>query len=80
MTRRKHLTLGHHKATILAAWHAWKVWVENYEGVQYVLYYTLGLNLIVMAAKVGVGYWTGSLGIVADGFDSIFDIEPALLA
>jgi cation diffusion facilitator family transporter len=33
----------------------------------------MGLNMIAMAAKLGVGYWTGALSLVADGFDSLFD-------
>jgi cation diffusion facilitator family transporter len=33
----------------------------------------MGLNLLATAAKLSVGYWTGSLSLVADGFDSVFD-------
>jgi cation diffusion facilitator family transporter len=47
--------------------------MESFEGIRFVLLYTLGLNLIVTVAKIGVGYLTGSLSIVADGFDSLFD-------
>ncbi len=33
----------------------------------------MGLNLLATLAKIVVGYLTGSLSIVADGFDSLFD-------
>jgi cation diffusion facilitator family transporter len=33
----------------------------------------LGLNLLATVAKLIVGYWTGSLSLIADGFDSVFD-------
>ena len=41
--------------------------------VRRVLWITLWLNLAATVAKLAVGYWTGSLSIVADGFDSVFD-------
>jgi len=47
--------------------------MENYKGVRFVLYYTMALNLIATVAKVTVGYLTGSLSLLADGFDSLFD-------
>jgi len=47
--------------------------VENFYAVRRVLWVTLGLNLIATAAKLLVGYWTDSLSLVADGFDSLFD-------
>ena len=31
------------------------------------------LNVVATVAKLGVGLWTGSLSLVADGFDSVFD-------
>jgi len=33
----------------------------------------MGLNLIATAAKLVVGYRTGALSLIADGFDSVFD-------
>jgi cation diffusion facilitator family transporter len=45
----------------------------NYRAVRRVLWITMGLNLVATAAKLGVGYWTGSLSLIADGFDSVFD-------
>jgi len=47
--------------------------MENFAAVRSVLLYTLLLNLLVTAAKIAVGYVTGSLSILADGFDSFFD-------
>lgn len=41
--------------------------------VRRVLWITLGLNLAATIAKLVGGYWTGSLSIVADGYDSLFD-------
>jgi len=41
--------------------------------IRRVLWITLGLNLLATLAKIGVGYLTGSLSIVAGGFDSLFD-------
>jgi cation diffusion facilitator family transporter len=45
----------------------------NYRAVRRVLWITMGLNLIATAAKLAVGYWTGSLSLIADGVDSVFD-------
>ncbi|HUT20226.1 MAG TPA: cation diffusion facilitator family transporter [Anaerolineae bacterium] len=45
----------------------------SYRAVRRVLWITMGLNLIATAAKLAVGYWTGSLSLIADGFDSVFD-------
>jgi cation diffusion facilitator family transporter len=47
--------------------------VENFKGVRFVLIYTMVLNLVATVAKVAVGYLTGSLSLLADGFDSFFD-------
>jgi cation diffusion facilitator family transporter len=47
--------------------------MESFAAVRFVLLFTMFLNLIVTAAKIGVGYVTGSLSILADGFDSLFD-------
>lgn len=45
----------------------------NYRAIRRVLWITMGLNLVATAAKLAVGYWTGSLSLIADGFDSVFD-------
>jgi cation diffusion facilitator family transporter len=47
--------------------------METFAAVRFVLVFTLFLNMLVTVAKIGVGYLTGSLSILADGFDSLFD-------
>ena len=42
-------------------------------GVRRVLWITLALNLAVSAGKVAVGYLSGSLAMVADGYHSLVD-------
>ncbi len=41
--------------------------------VRRVLILTLGLNLTVVVLKAGVGYWTGSLSLMADALHSVTD-------
>lgn len=47
--------------------------MKNLQAIRRVLYITMGLNLIATLAKLVVGYWTNSLSLIADGFDSVFD-------
>lgn len=47
--------------------------MDNFRAIRRVLWITMGLNLVATAAKLIVGYWTGSLSLIADGFDSVFD-------
>ncbi|MFH1084514.1 MAG: cation diffusion facilitator family transporter [Chloroflexota bacterium] len=47
--------------------------MANYRSIRFVLYYTMVLNLVVTVAKLVVGYTTGSLSVIADGYDSFFD-------
>lgn len=47
--------------------------MDNFRAIRRVLWITMGLNLVATAAKLLVGYWTGSLSLIADGFDSVFD-------
>jgi len=47
--------------------------METFRAIRRVLWITMGLNLLATAAKLIVGYWTGSLSLIADGFDSVFD-------
>lgn len=47
--------------------------METFRAIQRVLWITMGLNLLTAAAKLIVGYWTGSLSLIAVGFDSAFD-------
>ncbi|NJR38281.1 MAG: cation transporter [Leptolyngbyaceae cyanobacterium CSU_1_4] len=46
---------------------------DHRPAVQKVLLITLGLNLMVMVLKVIVGYWTGSLSLMADALHSVTD-------
>ena len=45
----------------------------NYRAVRRVLWITMVLNVVATLAKLGVGYWTGALSLIADGLDSVFD-------
>lgn len=45
----------------------------KFRAIRWVLIVTLILNLVATGAKLIVGYWTGSLSLIADGFDSLFD-------
>ncbi len=47
--------------------------METFRGIRKVLWITMGLNLMATAAKLIVGYLTGSLSLIADGLDSVFD-------
>lgn len=47
--------------------------METFRAIRRVLWITMGLNVVATAAKLSVGYWTGSLSLIADGFDSAFD-------
>jgi cation diffusion facilitator family transporter len=47
--------------------------MKNYAAIRRVLLITMGLNLVATAVKLTVGYWTGSISLIADGFDSAFD-------
>ncbi|MFQ6059613.1 MAG: cation diffusion facilitator family transporter [Anaerolineae bacterium] len=47
--------------------------MKNFQAIRYVLLVTMALNLAAMLAKLVVGYFTGSLSLMADGFDSLFD-------
>lgn len=47
--------------------------MDTFRAIRRVLWVTMGLNLIASVAKLVVGYLTGSLSLIADGFDSVFD-------
>jgi len=47
--------------------------VDDFRSVRRVLWVTMGLNLVATIVKLVVGYRTGSLSLIASGFDSIFD-------
>ncbi len=46
---------------------------DNRPVVRRVLIITLVLNLFVMILKAVVGYWTGSLSLIADALHSVTD-------
>ena len=47
--------------------------MDTFRAIRRVLWITLALNLVATVAKLVVGYLTGSLSLIADGFDSVFD-------
>lgn len=47
--------------------------MKNVKAIRWVLYYTMILNLVVTVLKLVVGYSTGALSLIADGYDSFFD-------
>ena len=52
---------------------------RNFPAIQRVLWLTLGLNLISTAAKLAVGYVTGSLSLIAGGLDAFLDASSNLV-
>ena len=52
---------------------------DNRSQVRRVLIITLLLNLLVMAIKVAVGWWTGSLSLLADALHSVTDSANNIL-
>lgn len=50
-----------------------RVGMWNLRAIERVLVITLILNLVATLAKLIVGYLTGTLSLIADGFDSLFD-------
>jgi cation diffusion facilitator family transporter len=46
---------------------------RDYAKIQRVLVITFVLNLVATLAKLGVGIWTGTLSLIADGLDTLFD-------
>jgi cation diffusion facilitator family transporter len=47
--------------------------MDVFRAIRRVIWITMGLNLLATAAKLVAGYLTGSLSLLADGFDSVFD-------
>lgn len=47
--------------------------VDNRQAIQWVLILTLVMNLCVVLLKAAVGWWTGSLSLLADALHSITD-------
>ncbi len=52
---------------------------DNRQQIRQVLIITLGLNLAVLGIKAIVGFWTGSLSLVADALHSITDSSSNVL-
>lgn len=46
---------------------------SHFQEVRVILWWVLGLNLVVAFAKLGWGIWSQTLGMQADGFHSLFD-------
>jgi cation diffusion facilitator family transporter len=46
---------------------------RDYAQIQRVLIITFVLNLVAAFAKLGAGVWTGTLSLIADGLDTLFD-------
>ena len=46
---------------------------RDYFQIQRVLVITFILNILAAIAKLGVGIWTGTLSLIADGLDTLFD-------
>lgn len=46
---------------------------RDYSQIQRVLVITFILNILSTLAKLGVGFWTGTLSLIADGLDTLFD-------
>jgi cation diffusion facilitator family transporter len=53
---------------------------DRYSEVNKVLYQVLFLNLAVAAAKIVLGYWTGTVSIISDGFHSLTDSASNVVA
>ena len=47
--------------------------MKNFAAIRRVLLITMGLNLLATVIKLVIGYRTGSISVVANGFDSVFD-------
>ena len=50
-----------------------RVLSDRYQRVVRVLFRVLVLNLIVAFAKLALGYWSGAVSILSDGFHSLTD-------
>lgn len=53
---------------------------NRYSDVRRVLYRVLAANLIVALAKIGLGYATGAISIVSDGYHSLTDSASNVVA
>ncbi len=46
---------------------------RDFHAIERTLIISFFLNLVATAAKLGVGFWTGALSLIADGLDTLFD-------
>lgn len=46
---------------------------RDFQRIQWVLVVTFILNLVATGAKLSIGLWTGTLSLIADGLDNLFD-------
>ncbi len=53
--------------------------MENYRAIRRVLWITMGLNAVATAIKLFVAWRTGSLSVLADGFDTLFDATSNMI-
>lgn len=53
--------------------------MDKFRGIRRVLFVTLALNLVSTGLKLGVGVATGSLALVAGGFDALLDASSNLI-
>lgn len=47
--------------------------MDRHRGIRNVLLSTLIANFVVATAKLSYGYFTNSIGMISDGFHSLFD-------
>ena len=57
-----------------------RVLSERHQHVVRVLYRVLVLNLLVSFAKIALGYWSGAVSILSDGFHSLTDAASNVVA
>lgn len=46
---------------------------RDFKRIQWVLVVTFFLNLVATGAKLSIGFWSGTLSLIADGLDNLFD-------
>src|SRR5262245_61210318 len=54
--------------------------MDKYADVSHVLWHVLFLNLLVAFAKIALGYFTGAISVLSDGFHSLTDTASNIVA
>src|SRR5262245_29968669 len=54
--------------------------MDKYAAVSHVLWRVLFLNLLVAFAKIALGYFTGAISVLSDGFHSLTDTASNIVA